>query len=311
MQEGKTMQEIINEILNKCYKYTELGKVANYIPELAKADVSKFGICAMTDANGVYSAGDYEKRFTMQSVIKPIILLLALMDNGEEKVHSLVGAESTGKPFDAFNYSDQALKNEHINPMINTGAIALCSLIKGENYGEKFDRLLNLARKMADNPNLEVDENVYLSEKLTGNKNRALAYMLKAYGMLEDKVEDVLDCYFRACSIKASSRDLANIAFVLARRGKNLKTSEEICSDEYAKYINAVMMTCGMYDGSGEFAVNVGVPAKSGVGGGIMAVVPGKMGIGLYSPALDSKGNSVAGIKALEMLSKELDLSIF
>ena len=305
------MQEIINEILNKCYKYTELGKVANYIPELAKADVSKFGICAMTDANGVYSAGDYEKRFTMQSVIKPIILLLALMDNGEEKVHSLVGAESTGKPFDAFNYSDQALKNEHINPMINTGAIALCSLIKGENYGEKFDRLLNLARKMADNPNLEVDENVYLSEKLTGNKNRALAYMLKAYGMLEDKVEDVLDCYFRACSIKASSRDLANIAFVLARRGKNLKTSEEICSDEYAKYINAVMMTCGMYDGSGEFAVNVGVPAKSGVGGGIMAVVPGKMGIGLYSPALDSKGNSVAGIKALEMLSKELDLSIF
>ena len=305
------MQEIINEILNKCYKYTELGEVANYIPELAKADVSKFGICVMTDANGVYSAGDYEKRFTMQSVIKPIILLLALMDNGEEKVHSLVGAESTGKPFDAFNYSDQALKNEHINPMINTGAIALCSLIKGENYGEKFDRLLNLARKMADNPNLEVDENVYLSEKLTGNKNRALAYMLKAYGMLEDKVEDVLDCYFRACSIKASSRDLANIAFVLARRGKNLKTSEEICSDEYAKYINAVMMTCGMYDGSGEFAVNVGVPAKSGVGGGIMAVVPGKMGIGLYSPALDSKGNSVAGIKALEMLSKELDLSIF
>lgn len=305
------MQEIINEILNKCYKYTELGKVANYIPELAKADVSKFGICVMTDANGVYSAGDYEKRFTMQSVIKPIILLLALMDNGEEKVHSLVGAESTGKPFDAFNYSDQALKNEHINPMINTGAIALCSLIKGENYGEKFDRLLNLARKMADNPNLEVDENVYLSEKLTGNKNRALAYMLKAYGMLEDKVEDVLDCYFRACSIKASSRDLANIALVLARRGKNLKTSEKICSDEYAKYINAVMMTCGMYDGSGEFAVNVGVPAKSGVGGGIMAVVPGKMGIGLYSPALDSKGNSVAGIKALEMLSKELDLSIF
>lgn len=228
------MQEIINEILNKCYKYTEFGKVANYIPELAKADVSKFGICVMSDANGVYSAGDYEKRFTMQSVIKPIILLLALMDNGEEKVHSLVGAESTGKPFDAFNYSDQALKNEHINPMINTGAIALCSLIKGENYGEKFDRLLNLARKMADNSNLEVDENVYLSEKLTGNKNRALAYILKAYGMLED-----------------------------------------------------------------------------GVGGGIMAVVPGKMGIGLYSPALDSKGNSVAGIKALEMLSKELDLSIF
>lgn len=310
VQEGNTLQKIINDVLNKCYKYTELGKVANYIPELAKADVSKFGICVMTD-NNVYSAGDYEKSFTMQSVIKPIILLLALMDNGEEKVRSLVGAESTGKPFDAFNYSDQALKNEHINPMINTGAIALCSLIKGATYDEKFGRLLNLARRMADNPNLEVDENVYLSEKLTGNKNRALAYMLKAYGMLEDKVEDVLDCYFKACSIKASSKDLANIAFVLSNRGRNLKTGEKICSDEYAKYINAVMMTCGMYDGSGEFAVNVGVPAKSGVGGGIMAVVPGKMGIGLYSPALDSKGNSIAGIKALEMLSEKLDLSIF
>lgn len=305
------MKELLEEILDKCYKYTDEGAVANYIPELAKANRNEFGICVVSDKNFFSAVGDYDKCFTMQSVVKPIILLLALMDNGEESVRALVGAESTGKPFDAFNYSDQALKNEHINPMINTGAIALCSLIRGTNYDEKFLRLLNLARKMADNPNLVVDENVYLSEKMTGNKNRALAYMLKAYGMLEDKVEDVLDCYFKACSIKASSKDLANIAFVLANRGVNLRTGEKICSDEYAKYINAVMMTCGMYDGSGEFAVNVGVPAKSGVGGGIMAVVPGEMGIGLYSPALDSKGNSIAGIKALEMLSKKLDLSIF
>lgn len=304
------MQKIIYDVLNKCYKYTELGKVANYIPELAKADVSEFGICVMTDDN-LYSAGDHEKCFTMQSVIKPIILLQALMDNGEEQVRALVGAESTGKPFDAFNYSDQALKSEHINPMINTGAIALCSIIKGNSYAEKFNRLLSLARKMADNPQLELDENVYLSEKETGNKNRALAYMLKAYGMLEDNVEEVVDLYFKACSIKANSKDLATIAYVLSNRGSNLKTGEKICSEEYAKYINAVMMTCGMYDGSGDFAVNVGVPAKSGVGGGIMAVVPGKMGIGLYSPSLDSKGNSIAGIKALEMLSEKLDLSIF
>jgi len=247
----------------------------------------------------------------VQSVIKPIILLLALMDNDEKTVRELVGMESTGKPFDAFNYSDQALKNEHINPMINTGAIALCSIIKGKNYNEKFERLLSLARKMSGNPNLFIDENVYLSEKQTGNKNRALAYMLKAYGMLEDNVEDVLDLYFKACSIKANSIELANIALILANHGIDRKTGERICSVEYARYINAVMMNCGMYDGSGEFAVNVGVPAKSGVGGGIMAVVPGKMGIGLYSPALDKKGNSVAGIKALEMLSEKLNLSIF
>ncbi len=195
--------------------------------------------------------------------------------------------------------------------MINTGAIALCTLIDGDTYKEKFDRLLDLTRKMASNPELQVDEAVYRSEKATGNKNRALAYMLRAYGMMHDDVEDVLDCYFRACSIKVSSVDLARIAYLLANRGKNPKTNERIFKEKYAKDINAVLMTSGMYDGSGEFAINVGIPAKSGVGGGIMAVVPHKMGIGLYSPALDGKGNSLAGVKALELLSSRLDLSIF
>lgn len=305
------MNGFLKEILDECYKYTKDGWVANYIPELAKADINEFGICVMSGVDGIFYAGDYEKSFTMQSVVKPIILLMALMDKGMDAVRSLVGVESTGKPFDAFNYSDQALKREHINPMINTGAIALCSLIDGKSYNEKSERLLNLARKMADNPFLEIDEDVYLSEKATGSKNRALAYMLKAYGMLDDDVEEVLDCYFKACSIKATSVDLAKIAYVLSNKGVNPKTGEQIFNKEYAKYINAVLMTCGMYDGSGEFALNVGVPAKSGVGGGIMAVVPNRMGIGIYSPGLDKKGNSVAGIKALEKLSKSLDLSIF
>ena len=156
-----------------------------------------------------------------------------------------------------------------------------------------------------------MDEQVYLSEKATGNKNRALVYMLKAYGMINDDAEEVLDCYFRACSIKATIVDIAKIAFVFANGGVNKSTGERYFDKEYARYVNAVLMTCGMYDGSGEFAINVGVPAKSGVGGGIMAIVPNKMGIGIYSPALDDKGNSVAGIKALEMLSHHLDLSIF
>ena len=247
----------------------------------------------------------------MQSIIKPVILLLALMDNGEEAVRNLVGVEATGKPFDAFNYSDQALKCEHINPMINAGAIALCTLINGETYKERFDRLLELVRLLTGNSKLNIDESVYLSEKSTGSKNRALAYKMKAYNLIKGDVEDILDCYFRACSIKVCSRDLAKIAFVFANKGKNLSTGEQIFDSKYAKYINAVLVTSGMYDGSGEFAINVGVPAKSGVGGGIMAIVPGRMGIGIYSPALDSKGNSCAGIKALEHLSKELDLSIF
>lgn len=305
------MEKLLEEIINDCRQYTKLGSVATYIPELAKADQSDFGICIVNEQNRCFGAGDFEKRFTMQSIIKPMILLMALMDNGGEAVRRLVGVEATGKPFDSFNYSDLALIGDHINPMINTGAIALCTLIKGESYNERFDRLLELARAVSGNPLLQVDEQVYLSEKRTGNKNRALAYMLRAYGMISDEVEDVLECYFRACSIKVSTVDLAHIALTLAHGGVCLKTGERLFEREYARYVNAILMTCGMYDGSGEFALTVGVPAKSGVGGGIMATVPGKMGIGIYSPALDGKGNSVAGIKALEMLSKKLELSIF
>ena len=187
----------------------------------------------------------------------------------------------------------------------------MCTLINGATYDEKFDRLLDLTRRLAGNPDIELDENVYLSEKRTGNKNRALAYLLKNYGMIEDDVEDVLDCYFKACSIKVNCADLAKIGLTLANHGKSPVTGERIFPSNYANYVNAILMTCGMYDGSGEFAVRVGVPAKSGVGGGIMAVVPTRMGIGIFSPALDSKGNSVAGIKALELLSKRSYLSIF
>lgn len=305
------MKDLLEEILESCRGCAKNGRVAQYIPELAKVNPSEFGITVISGAGEMISAGDSMTGFTMQSIAKPMILLAALLDQGEVRVKELVGVEATGKPFDAFNYSDQALRREHINPMINTGAIALCTLINGTDYDEKFLRLLDLTRKMAGNPHLAIDENVYLSEKETGNKNRALVYMLKAYGMVSDDAEAVLDCYFKACSIRATTEDLARIAFVLANRGADICTGEQMIPSEYAKYVNAVLMTCGMYDGSGEFAIRVGVPAKSGVGGGIMAVAPSRMGIGIYSPALDGKGNSVAGIQALEMLSNRLDISVF
>ena len=247
----------------------------------------------------------------MQSVVKPVILLQALMDSGTEKVRGLVGVEATGKPFDAFNYSDQALTGAHINPMINTGAIALCTLIHGDTYQEKFSRLLEMARKLAGNPNLDVDPAVYRSECETGNKNRALAYMLKAYGMVSDPVEEMLYCYFNACSILVDCHDLANIACIFAHHGVDPKTGEQIFPKEYARYVNATLATCGMYDGSGEFALNVGFPAKSGVGGGIMGIIPNRMGIGVYAPSLDKHGNSVAGVQLLAKLSNLWDLSIY
>lgn len=304
------MKAVLDDILENCYEYRKEGKVASYIPELAKADVDKMGLCIVSK-DGMITSGDFEEKFTMQSVIKPVILLLALMDKGMESVRSLVGVEATGKPFDAFNYSDQALQEDHINPMINTGAIALCTLIDGATFDEKFERLLALAKKMAGNNSLFLDEDVYLSEKIHGNKNRALAYMLKAYGMINDNVENVVDCYFKACSVKVDCRDLAKIAYVLSNKGIDTESGERLFPEEYARFVNAVLTTSGMYDGSGEFAIKVGIPAKSGVGGGIMGVVPGKMGIGIYSPALDKKGNSVAGVKAMELLSRKLDLSIF
>ncbi|MBP3700416.1 MAG: glutaminase A, partial [Lachnospiraceae bacterium] len=244
-------------------------------------------------------------------VLSPRGLLSRPSDSGIDQVRALAGVEATGKPFDAFNYSDQALTGAHINPMINTGAIALCTLIHGESYDEKFARLLDLTRTLAGNPALDVDQAVYLSEKATGNKNRALAYMLKAYGMIHDPVEEILDCYFRACSIQVTCRDLANIALIFAHHGTDPRTGQSLFSAECARYVNATLATCGMYDGSGEFALRVGFPAKSGVGGGILGVIPRRMGIGVYAPALDKHGNSVAGVQALAKLSSAMDLSVF
>ena len=305
MEWMQDLSKMLADIVAVGRPYTQEGAVATYIPELAKADKNKLGVYLVTRGNE-YFAGDYEVPFTMQSVVKPLILLLALEDVGVEKVRTLVGVEATGKPFDTFNYTDLALRNEHINPMINAGAIALCTLIKGNTYGEKTERLLAFTRRLAKNDTLTIDKDVYLSEKQTGNKNRALAYMLNAYHMIDENVEDLLDFYFSACSIKVNCRDLAHIAFALSHGD-----GEGIIREEDARFVNAILSTCGMYDGSGDFALNVGVPAKSGVGGGIMAIVPRQMGIGVYSPALDKKGNSIAGNKMLELLSAKLGLSIF
>ena len=305
------MTEMLESILEECAPYAKQGKLADYIPELAKANPDDFGICIIGNDKVYSTAGVYLKLFTIQSIVKPILLLLALIDNGIDCVKNHIGVEATGKPFDAINYNDKSLLRENINPMVNMGAIVMCTLIKGDTYDEKFNHLLQLTRKLANNPDIDLDQDVYASEKRTGNKNRALAYLLKTYGMIQDDVEDVLDCYFKACSIKVCCEDLAIIGLVFANHGESPLTGESIFSKKYANYVNAILITCGMYDGSGDFAVKVGVPAKSGVGGGIMAVVPSRMGIGIFSPAIDIKGNSVAGIKALEKLSTELNLSIF
>lgn len=305
------MKELLDQLVRECAPYTQQGQLANYIPELAKADPRAIGIHVIT-CDGKHSwAGRNTERFTIQSIVKPILLLQALMDNGIDFVRSRVGVEATGKPFDAINAGDQRLDSEHLNPMVNMGAIAMCTLIHGDTYEERFARLLALTRRLAGDDTITVNEAVYHSEKSHGSKNRSLAYLLKSCGMLLDNVEDVLDCYFRACSLSVTCENLANIGYVLANQGRLPGGEESVFPPNFARYVNAILTTCGMYDGSGEFAIRVGIPAKSGVGGGIMGVVPSKMGIGIYAPALDGKGNSVAGICMLEKLSSQLDLSIF
>ena len=305
------MEELLEELLAESRQYTKYGHVATYIPELAKADPNDLGVYIQRSNGKHHQTGDYKKRFSIQSVVKPILLLQALLDNGEEFVRSKIGVEATGKPFDAINVTEQTLIADHLNPMVNMGAIAMCTLLKGKDYNERFERLLELVRTLAVDPDISLDETVYLSEKRTGHKNRALAFLLKSYGMIEDDVEDVLDCYFKACSISVNAKDLARIGFAFASRGTQPKTDERLFPSKYARYVNAVLMTCGMYNGSGDFAVRVGLPAKSGVGGGLMAIVPTSMSIGIFGPSLDAKGNSVAGIHLLELLSQRLYLSIF
>ena len=305
------MEELLERLLEQCRAFTSWGQAADYIPELAKSDPASLGIYVIGSEGKHSWAGDCHQPFTIQSVVKPILLLQALLDNGTEHVMQRVGVEATGKPFDAINAGDQSLDSGNINPMVNMGAILMCTLIQGKSYAERFQRLLELTRRLAGDEEIGIDEAVYRSEKTHGSKNRALAYLLKSHGLLEDEVEEVLDCYFRACSIRVDCKALAHIGAVLSNRGRLPASNQRIFPAAMSRYVNAILMTCGMYDGSGEFALRVGVPAKSGVGGGIMAVVPTRMGIGIYGPALDRKGNSVAGIRLLEQLSRELYLSIF
>ena len=304
------MNQFLNEVIDECRSYTQKGHVASYIPELAKADPNQIGIYVCTQEED-YFAGDWDKEFTIQSIAKPIFLMLAAIDNGIDFVKEHVGVEATGKPFNAIDYAEPLLLKEHINPMVNIGAIAVCELVKAENNQRRFQRILEFTKAITGNPNLSVDYDVYTSEKITGHKNRALGYLLKNSGMIEGNVDDLLEVYFAMCSVKVTCKDLAHIGLLLANHGLDIRTGVQVIPKEDAVFMNAVLTTSGMYDGSGEFATTVGIPAKSGVGGGIMANCPNRMGIGIFSPALDKKGNSVAGIKMLERISKKWELSIF
>ena len=302
----------LEEMLAACKPYTQQGQLPSYIPALKKGDPKHLGVCLLSCDGQLIQAGDCGVQFSIQSIVKPILLLQALLDNGVGAVRAHVGVEATGKPFDAINYTDQVLDSQHLNPMVNMGAIAVCSLIRGSSYQERFHRLLALTRLLAgEDARIQVNEDVYRSEKASGNKNRALAYLLKPYGIIQDDVEEVLDCYFHACAISTDCVGLARIGCVLANKGCQPGSQDPIIPPEYARFVNAILTTCGMYDGSGDFAVRAGVPAKSGVGGGILAVMPGSFGLAAFSPRLDESGNSVRAQKAVRYIINKLGLNVF
>ncbi|MBM7870155.1 glutaminase [Clostridium pascui] len=305
------MSRLLKTIIENNKNYTKDGEVASYIPELAKANRDALGIYICNIDGEEEFAGDFETKFTMQSISKIISLMVAILDNGADYVFSKVGVDSTS---DAFNsIVNLEIKNSHkpLNPMINAGAIDTVGLIEGKNSDEVFNKILKFTRMITNNADITINEEVYKSEKITGNRNRSLAYFMKSTGVITKDVEEILDVYFKQCSMEVTCRDIARIGAMLGNDGVMPWNGKRAIPRHVAKIIKTIMVTCGMYDGSGDFAVNVGVPAKSGVGGGILAAVPGRMGIGVIGPSLDIKGNSIAGIKVLEDLSRELDLSIF
>jgi len=305
------VESILKNAIKNNKGWTKLGHVASYIPELAKGNRDALGACIFDIDCNTISAGDHETRFTIQSVCKVITLICALIDNGKENVFSKVGMEPSADPFNSLAKLETRESHMPLNPFINAGAIVCTSLVAGDNGIEKFNRIHSMIRRMANNDKIDVDHSVYRSEKLTGNTNRAIAYYLKGANIIERNVEDILDTYFKICSIEVNVEDVARMACVIANNGIAPWSNEQIIPEEVNRITKAIMTTCGLYDSSGEFCVNVGTPAKSGVGGCIMSVVPNRMGIAVVGPALDKHGNSIAGVKVLEELSTELKLSIF
>lgn len=304
------LKDILAEIVAEMTSAPERGEVASYIPELGKVDPAKFGIAVVTNDGEVATAGDADEPFSIQSISKVFTLALALGRVGDT-LWNRVGREPSGTPF---NSIVQLEREEGIprNPFINAGAIVVSDvLLAGHQPREAIGEILSFVRSVADDDAIVIDRDVANSERATGYRNFALANYLKGFGNLNHAPELTLGVYFHHCAIAMSCTQLANAGRFLANAGRIPLLGHSVISGERARRINALMLTCGHYDGSGEFAFRVGIPGKSGVGGGILAIVPGVASIAVWSPGLNARGNSMLGSIALEHLTKRMNWSIF
>lgn len=283
------------------------GAVATYIPELSRVAPDQFGIALVTADGHLYEVGHSHARFTIQSISKPLVYGLVLQDHGREAVLERIGVEPSGDAFNGIQFDDR--RNRPFNAMVNTGAIVATSLVRGDSADIRQARMLDFFRALTGR-DADIDEAVFRSEMATGHRNRAIAYLELNFGMIAGDVDAHLELYFRQCSITTSAVDLAFIAATLANGGVHPQTGKRALAAEHVRDVLSVMTTCGMYDFAGEWELRVGLPAKSGVGGGIMAVLPGQLGIGIFSPRLDEHGNSFRGIRVCEELTERLHLHL-
>jgi glutaminase len=303
---AKTVEDIAEDMRQR----PDRGEVASYIPELARADPQAFGLAVVSADGSIAVAGDSETPFSIQSISKVFTLTLALGLVGD-RLWRRVGREPSGSPFNSIVQLERE-RGIPRNPFINAGAIAVTdAILSGHQPREALGEILRFMQFLAHDPSITIDEAVADSEKRTGFRNIALANYMKSFGVLDNPVDYTLGVYFHHCAIAMSCRQLAMAGQFLAHSGRNPATGLSVVSAERAKRINAIMLTCGHYDGSGEFAYRVGLPGKSGVGGGILAIAPGKASIAVWSPGLDKSGNSHLGRIAMESLTKRMGWSIF
>lgn len=283
------------------------GAPAGYIPELATADPERLALAAVGPHGRVRAVGDVAHEFTIQSISKPFVLALALADRGREAVLRRVGAEPSGEPFNAISLEPGT--GRPANPMVNAGAIATSALIAGDGVDDRTARIVEGLSAFAGR-SLWVDEQVYSSESDTGDRNRALAHLLRSHGIIDGSVDIAVETYFRQCSLLVTTRDLAVMAATLAFGGVNPVTGDRVVGEHVSRDVLSIMTSCGMYDYSGEWLLRVGLPAKSGVSGGLMAVAPSQFGVAAFSPRLDDHGNSVRGIAVIEALSTKFGMHL-
>ncbi|WP_291078356.1 MULTISPECIES: glutaminase A [unclassified Empedobacter] len=300
-------EKTLNDILEKNKAFYKEGKVADYIPELGKMQADKIAFSVVNENGKVINVGDVNQKFTIQSISKIIALMIAVTEKGEKNVFSKIGYFGTDKPFN--HYANLETIGKPLNPMMNAGAILTTSMIEGE--GEiPFKKILEMVRYITKNNSIDYSKSVYNSEKETGYKNRGMFYLMKNNGLIEGD-EEKLNNYFKQCSIEVTAEDLAKIGYFFAHQCTRFDGDTTYRNPEISQLIQSQMLTAGMYEFSGEYSRTVGLPSKSGVGGGITVSVPNKIGIGVFSPALDEHGNSAAGYHMILDLVKQYNLSLF